>query len=233
MTKHVLIDADPLAYRAVFSANGDTIGGVIEKVDQLFTHIIEGVTERFGNNLTYKAYLTGSTNFRKEVAKDYKANRVGEKPALLGFARNYINDNYDTIISEGEEADDSIAIAATSLYPDAIIVSIDKDFRQVPCLLFNPSKDEWLEIDEWSGLLSFYTQLLVGDRVDNIKGVWKVGPAKAKVILNGATTETELWKRCLEAYEGDCDRAVMNGRLLWLRRHENQMWEPPKVSDQV
>jgi 5'-3' exonuclease len=227
MTKHVLIDADPLAYRAVFSASGDTIGGVIEKVDQLFTHIFDGVCEKFGNNLTYKAYLTGSGNFRKEIAKDYKANRVGEKPALLGFARDYIENTYDTVITEGEEADDAIAIAATKLYPNTIIVSIDKDFKQVPCLLFNPSKDEWSDIDDWSGTLSFYTQMLVGDTVDNIKGVWKVGPAKAKKILDGATTELELWQRCLEAYEGDYNRAVTNGRLLWLRREENQMWTPP------
>lgn len=226
--KHVLIDADPLAYRAVFSADGDTIGGVVDKVDSLFKNIFESVQEKFGNNFIYKAYLTGSGNFRHTVAKNYKANRSGEKPVLLGFARDYILENYQTEVTEGEEADDAIAIAATTHYPNSVVVSLDKDFRQVPCLLFNPNRDTWEQIDEWSGLQFFYEQLLVGDRVDNIQGVWKVGPAKAKKILEGSTIEQEMWERCLEAYEGDYDRAVMNGRLLWLRREKDQLWEPPK-----
>lgn len=228
MTKHILIDADTIAYRAVFSKDGDTIGGVIEKIEQVFDFIFDSVREKFGEDFVYKAYLTGSTNFRKDVAEDYKANRSGPRPVLLGFAKEHILENYNSELSEGEEADDAIAIAATKLRPHAVIVSIDKDFRQVPCLLFNPNRNTWEQIEEFEGLKNFYTQLLVGDNVDNIKGVWKVGPAKAEKILAGATTELELWKRCLEAYEGDIDRAVMNGRLLWLRRQENQLWEPPK-----
>jgi len=107
------------------------------------------------------------------------------------------------------------------------VVSIDKAFRQVPCLLYNPGRDTWEEIEEVEGLKFFYSQLLIGDSVDNIKGVWKVGPAKAAKLLDGATTELEMWTRCLEAYEGDRDRAIMNGRRLWLSRYENQLWTPP------
>lgn len=228
MTRYVLIDADTIAYRAVFSQDGNTIGGVVEKIEYLFNRITEAVQERYGSDRVFKAYLTGSGNFRKDFAEDYKDNRVGEKPVLLSFARDYILENYDTTLTEGEEADDAIAIAATKHYPYSVIVSIDKDFRQVPCDLYNPNKDEWERIDYWNGLRFFYTQLLVGDSVDNIKGVWKVGPKKAVKILEGSMTELELWQRCLEAYEGDLDRAVMNGRLLWLRRHEGQIWEPPK-----
>lgn len=231
MTKIVLIDADPLAYRAVLSSEGDTLKGVCNKIDELFKHIFEEVQERYGNNFRYIAFLTGANNFRHEVAKDYKANRSKEKPVLLNFARNYILEEYNTVLTEGEEADDAIAILATHHFPDAVIVSIDKDFRQVPCVLYNPVRKEWTDISDEDGTYFFYTQLLTGDRVDNIQGVEKVGPAGAKKILNGATTEQEMWKRCLDAYEGDYDRAVMNGRLLWLRRYENQMWEPPSLGD--
>lgn len=227
MTRYVLIDADPLAYRAVFSKNGDTIGGVIEKLDELFSSISEKIEHRFGKDLIYKAYLTGSNNFRKELTEDYKANRTGQKPVLLNFAREYILDRYPCDLSDGQEADDAIAIEATKRHPKAIIVSIDKDFRQVPCLLYNPGRDTWEEVDEFQGLYFFYKQLLVGDSVDNIKGVAKIGDVKAGNLLAGATTEQELWERCLKAYEGDYDRAVLNGRLLWLRRYENQMWTPP------
>lgn len=227
MTPHVLIDADPFAYRAVFSKDGDTIEGVIEKVNELFKSSIEGVQERYGNDLTYKAFLTGSTNFRKEVSENYKGNRKGEKPVLLSFARDYILDNYISEVTEGEEADDAIAIQATKLYPNAVIVSIDKDFKQVPCKLYNPNRREWLDIEAWDGLSFFYQQLLTGDRVDNIIGVNGLGPVKAAKLLEGCKTEGEMWKRCVEAYKGDVETARMNGKLLWLRREENQVWEPP------
>lgn len=227
MTYKVLIDADPLAYRAVFS-KGDTLGGVVEKIDELFNQITESVVYEFGDDLEYHSYLTGKNNFRYDFCKDYKGQRPKEKPTYLNFARDYIIENYDAIVTDGEEADDAIAIMATKHYQRAIVVSIDKDFKQVPCILYNPVKNEWDRIDYWNGLRFFYTQLLVGDRVDNIAGVFKVGPVKALKILEGAKTERELWERCLEAYEGDYDRAVMNGRLLWLRRQENQIWEPPK-----
>lgn len=228
MTKLILIDADPLAYRAVFSSEGKTIKGVCDKVDELYKNIFEAMQERYGNNFTYQSFLTGANNFRHEVAKDYKAQRPKEKPVLLNFARNYILENFNTTLTDGEEADDAIAILASSNFQNSVIVSIDKDFRQVPGLLYNPNKRTWEDISEFEGLLFFYTQLLTGDRVDNIPGVFKIGPHKAFKMLEGAETERELWKRCLEAYEGDYDRAVMNGRLLWLRRHENQVWEPPK-----
>jgi 5'-3' exonuclease len=231
VTKLILIDADPLAYRAVFSKEGDTIGGVCGKIDELFENIFDAIIERYGKDYRYIAFLTGPNNFRHEIAKDYKAQRPKEKPVLLNFARNYIMEEFNTILTEGEEADDAIAILATKHFPDAVMVSIDKDFKQVPGLLYNPTKDEWTEISEEDGLLFFYTQLLMGDSVDNIKGVNKIGPKTAEKILDGSTTEQEMWKRCLEAYEGDYDRAVMNGRLLWLRREEGQMWEPPKLGD--
>lgn len=228
MPKQVLIDADPFAYRAVYSSEGKTIGGIVEKIDEIFKQTFAAVQEKFGNNFFYKSYLTGSGNFRYEISDTYKKQRPKEKPPLLSFARNYILESYDTEMAEGQEADDAIAIAATNHYPDAVIVSIDKDFRQVPCLLYNPMRNEWTNITEEDGLRFFYKQLLMGDRVDNIAGVWKIGNAKSDQILEGSTTELEMWKRCLEAYEGDYERAVMNGRLLWLRRKENQLWTPPE-----
>lgn len=226
--KKVLIDADTLAYRAVFSKGGDTLAGCSEKLEELVSNILVTMQYEYGNKFVYALYLTGDNNFRKDISPDYKAQRPKERPALLGFAKGYLEETYTTYVAEGEEADDAIAIVATANYPDAVIVSVDKDFRQVPCTLYNPVKQTWEEIDNWKGLSFFYEQMLVGDVADNIKGVYKVGPVKAKKMLSEATTERELWEIVLDAYEGDYDRAVMNGRLLWLRRHVNQVWQPPE-----
>jgi len=37
-----------------------------------------------------------------------------------------------------------------------------------------------------------------------------------------------MYLEVVNAYNGDFDRVLENARLLWLRRYDNQMWEPPE-----
>jgi 5'-3' exonuclease len=68
-------------------------------------------------------------------------------------------------------------------------------------------------------------QFLTGDRIDNIIGVKGIGAVKAKKLLEGKT-EREMYEICVEKL-GSEERAIENGILLWLRRHEGQIWTPP------
>ena len=61
----------------------------------------------------------------------------------------------------------------------------------------------------------------------NIVGLYRVGPVKAKKMLEGCETEEDLWQQVLKAYDNDIDRVIENARLLWLRRREGELWEPP------
>ena len=82
------------------------------------------------------------------------------------------------------------------------------------------------------GTKFFYTQLLTGDTADNIPGVQGIGPKKADKILEGLEDEYEMYEACLNAYQGDLEFLVENAQLLWLRREEGQMWQPPiKLED--
>ena len=45
--------------------------------------------------------------------------------------------------------------------------------------------------------------------------------------LSVAKTEQDLWEACVKAYDGDVDRVIENARLLWLRRTEGEIWQPP------
>jgi len=134
---------------------------------------------------------------------------------------------YNSRVTVGQEADDAIAIRATELGPDTIIASIDKDFLQVPCVHYNFMRDTFTRSSEFYGLKRFYSQILTGDITDNIVGLYKVGPKTAEKMLKDCETEKDLWETCVKAYDGDTDRVVENARLLWLRRYEGQMWEPP------
>ena len=230
--RKVLVDGDILAYRAAFATQDGTLEDAEEKVDVLLDFVLEETLD-FVTPDQYEVYLTGSNNFRFDIAKShpYKGNRKAtDKPKYLQHVREYLIKKFGAIVSEGEEADDLIAIEATRLGPDTIVASIDKDMLQIPCRHFNFNKKEWTTVDEWSGTLFFYTQILTGDDTDNIKGLYGIGPKKADKLLLGCTTEEELWKACVKAYDGDTERIIENARLLWLRREEGELWEPPTVS---
>jgi 5'-3' exonuclease len=113
----------------------------------------------------------------------------------------------------------------------AVVASIDKDMLQIPCFHYNLTRRELSAVGEFSGTKFFYTQILTGDKADNIKGLHRCGPVKAGKILAECDTEMKLWDACLEAYEGDTERVLENARLLWLRREVDQLWEPPVEQD--
>tara|TARA_R100001369_G_scaffold880_2_gene2829 strand:- start:236 stop:937 length:702 start_codon:yes stop_codon:yes gene_type:complete len=227
----VLIDGDIIAYRAGFSSNNLEASDAESKVDELIDKIIED-NEFIATD--YQVYLTGKGNFRFDIAKtlEYKGNRKwAEKPIHLQHIRDYMTNKYEAIVSEGEEADDLIAIAATEVGMNAVVASIDKDMLQIPCFHYNITRKELSAVGEFTGLKFFYTQILTGDKADNIKGLHRCGPVKAGKILDECDTEMKLWYACVEAYDGDTERVIENARLLWLRREVDQIWEPPVDKD--
>jgi hypothetical protein len=228
----VLIDGDIIAYRAAFATQDFPSKKAEEKVDELMDFIIgETVDLPFPSPSDFQTYLTGRTNFRFDIAKSfpYKGNRAStEKPVHLGVARKWMEDNYSAIVSVDEEADDLISKGAAALDYKCVVASIDKDMLQLPCWHFNFGRNEWTKVSEFEGTLFFYTQILTGDAADNIKGLHGIGPKKAEKLLDGCDNEDSLWDAVVKAYDGNIERIVENARLLWLRRYEDELWEPPK-----
>jgi len=233
MTK-VLIDGDIVAYRSAFHAQDKCLKAAVDKVDELINTILQR-TLFVAAPHEYQVYLTGKGNFRFDIAKsyEYKGNRKDSvKPIHLADVREHLIEKWGAIVSDGEEADDLIAIEATRYGPSTIVASIDKDMLQLPCRHYNFGRDEWYTVDDFNGLKFFYKQILTGDNSDNIVGLYRVGPANADKILGGAKDEQDLWDSVMKAYGGDIDRVVENARLLWLRRKEGEIWEPPEARKQ-
>lgn len=232
--RKVLIDGDIIAYRAAFSAEAKSAKDAEDKVDSVIERILEETVYLypFYCPKEFQVYLTGSTNFRIDVAKTavYKGNRSAPKPKYLGATRERMIKAWDAIVSVNEEADDLLAIAATDLNHECIIASIDKDLLQVPCWHYNFVKNKHSYVTQFEGELFFYTQMLTGDAVDNIKGVNGIGPKNAQRLLQYAKDEGEMLDVINKAYDYNQDLILENGRLLWLRRYPNQMWSPPQYS---
>jgi 5'-3' exonuclease len=228
----VLIDGDIIAYRAAFSTEQMGSSDTKAKVDDLIEFILDKTVLFPEIELDYVVYLTGKGNFRHDIAKShvYKGNRKSvQKPRHLQTARDHMESKYKAIISKGEEADDLIAMEAAKLNYKACVASIDKDMLQIPCWHFNIVRGDYLKVEPFGGIKFFYKQILTGDRADNIVGLFRIGEVKASKILDGAETEEELWDRVIKAYDGDEERVTENARLLWLRREEAEIWQPPRV----
>lgn len=227
---NVLVDADIIAYRAAFSAKDEPEKQARQKVDDICSGIMYDcfypINYTLGQNAWF--YLTGSGNFRKDLAtiKVYKGQRP-PKPEHLPTTRDQLVQQWGAEIVEGQEADDAIGIKATELKGDCTIVSIDKDLLMIPGTHYNFVKKEWTAVSQEKGDYFFYKQLLTGDQVDNIQGVPGIGPKKAEKAYEGCTTVQEMYAKALEMYKGDADALLENARLLWLRRYEGEMWEPP------
>jgi 5'-3' exonuclease len=224
-----LLDADILCYRVGFATNDEHENTAIETMAVVLEDLI---MFDLIDCEEHELFLTGKTNFRHDVAvtEPYKGNRKDvKKPTHLPLLREYLQTAWGASVSDGQEADDDIAIRATELGEESIIVSIDKDFMQVPGWHYNFVKREKKFVTPEEGLRFFYKQILTGDAADNVKGLHRVGDVKATKMLADAKTEKELYACCVEAM--GVDRVLENARLLWLRRQPNQMWEPPNEEE--
>lgn len=156
--------------------------------------------------------LSASDNWRKIVLPTYKSNRDPKaRPIALAAARQYIIDNYETIIVPTLEADDVLGIYATD--PDflpeytKVIVTIDKDLKQIPAHHYNPDKDfePWLQ-DATEGDKVFFKQWLAGDMTDGYSGCGGIGLGTAEDMYNA---ECFLW----EQYDHEFKSGVRKGTV--------------------
>jgi len=230
-----LFDSDIFAYRAASACEDEDEATAQRILDRLIVDTLMcGVDSIYPDCFvdSWGMHLTGKNNFRYKIATTfpYKGNRVDKpKPKHLAFLRSHLVKEWDASISEGEEADDTIAIEATKLGDNCVIVSLDKDLDQVSGWHYNFVKRLGYYITPEEALVKLYTQMLTGDAADNIKGLFRVGPVKAAKIIGDTTNELELYNKVLEAYEGDAERVLENAQLLFLRRYEGQIWNPPQA----
>jgi DNA polymerase-1 len=214
MSKIALIDGDILAYRCAASilqtktkeAEPDDLA--ILRLDELMYRVLNDT-----QSSEYKLFLSGSENFRKIIYPAYKANRTQPPPPMLGPCQEFLLKEWGAKFTDGYEADDAIGINHDP--EKTIVVSIDKDLKQLPGEHYHFVKLEFEIVDEETAELNFWTQMLVGDTSDNVKGVAGIGPVKAKRILEG---NSQMYETVREMYNDD-EQFLMNFRLLRILRN--------------
>lgn len=227
----LLIDGDILLYRIGFTTQEEPEDIALVRMNNYIDEIL------FNSGCSdYSIYLTDSKgNYRKELYPEYKANRVAEKPKHYNLLKQYLIDHEYAEVAWGQEADDALGINQSGAIaePGTIIASIDKDLLMIPGRHYNFVKNEHSVVTYEEGIRRFYLQLLTGDRVDNIPGLSRVGPAGALKLLGEASNEAEYKEAVLKAYMAKLEmqeeeaiaRINLIGKLLWVRREVDQLWE--------
>jgi hypothetical protein len=191
--------------------------------------IVNKISEQFDS---LEFYLSGTGNFREEIATilPYKGNRSPfSKPVHYKEIKQFIVDKYKAAVVDGMEADDAIGIRATKEDAENVcIVTIDKDLDMIPGHHYNFVKDIRYTLNGTEAARSFYKQVLMGDRVDNIPGIHGIGPKHAERIIGPLSNERAMWQACRfkwhecypDGYEGRSATAVCLevAKLLWISR---------------
>ena len=212
MEKIALIDGDIICYRFAFINEFDIDFGdegepsiiTIAKAEEAMVDVdnfIEWVIETTGADKAVVC-LSGKDNFRYNVLEGYKDNRnASTVPTLVDVLKKYMIKTWHAKVEDKLEADDLMGLLQND---NTIICTIDKDLDQIKGMHFNWNKKEIYEIDEIQGRHFFYSQVLMGDSTDNIKGCPKIGKVKSKKIMDDCIerqlSDDEIWKTIKEVY---------------------------------
>jgi DNA polymerase I len=211
MPRLFLIDGSSQMYRAYHAIRGLTgpDGKSTNAVYGFATMLRKLIADHTPEYIAASFDLAGPT-FRSDLASDYKANRSAMPPDLAEQIP-WVHEACEALgvpilTSERYEADDVIGTLARQAADagfDVAIVTGDKDFFQLVCgpiRVFNP-RDEGTWYDEAGVVEKFGVRpeqvvdvlALMGDSVDNIKGVPGIGEKGARdLILQHGTLDTLL-----------------------------------------
>ncbi len=225
----LLLDTDYIAYKSAQACEeGIDFGDDVIITQSNFSEVLR-VFERELRKITtammddeVMLYFSSPKNFRKEIYPDYKGHRNRRKP--LGYARlvNWCKENFATVIRDDLEADDALGIDATchQLETQPILVSPDKDMRQIPGVLWNMS-DDVEEITKEEGDRWHLIQSLAGDPTDGYPGCPGIGIKRAADLVD---KHDFPWEAICQAYRErglSDDDALLNARLAKILQAED------------
>jgi DNA polymerase-1 len=214
----LLIDCDYIVYKCCAAAEteldfGDDVIVVTSKFSDAYKCVqrdIDKIKREFPFYDEIILFFTSPNNFRKKILPEYKGHRNRKKPC--GFKRviNQLKKDYKVIVKDTLEADDTMGIYATK-YPGNIIVSPDKDMKQIPGKLYN--FDETVDITPEEGARWHLIQTMSGDNTDGYSGVPGIGIKRAEKIFS---EKGYTWQAVVETFEEkgmtEAD-ALINARL--------------------
>lgn len=141
----------------------------------------------------------------------YKGQRATgtPRPVMLDQLRaKFVDDSpYRVLLIPTLEADDVCGISAGQLQSqgyETVIISPDKDLLQIPGILCTPFQGKYVmaEVTKQSGDRFHLYQTMMGDTVDNYRGIPGVGAGKAGSFIDlmevAGLDEEDRWRQVVE-----------------------------------
>ncbi len=199
----LLIDADYIVYKSCAAAETEVdFGNDVILVTSNFSDAYNAtqreltkIKDKFGAFSDVILFFSDSVNFRKKILESYKGHRNRKKPCGYKRVIRQLKDEYEVIIMPTLEADDSMGVYATQ-YPGNVIVSPDKDMKQIPGKLYN--LDEQFTVSKDEGAKWHLIQTMAGDQTDGYPGVPGIGVKRATTLFE---KDGYSWKTVLKAFE--------------------------------
>lgn len=192
--KTLIVDADSVAFIACYNADKDIMpiefynDSEEERQEAMINlaceyakgHVLN-IQETTGCD-SVECYFTAGKCFRYEVSPEYKANRQKtNKIEGLKEVKEYLHSQFDGMICTEFEADDIVYYRG--MQENTLVSCIDKDISgQLPYMTYNFRKNEYVEPQE-DPKKFLWLQMIIGDPVDNIKGIHRMGVKKATAYL--------------------------------------------------
>jgi len=231
----LLVDADYIVYKSCAGAEdeidfGDDVILVVSKFSDAMTNVQRELT-KIKNHFMWDTpelvlFFSDSQNFRKKIYPEYKGHRNRKKPCGYRRVISELQKTYEVIRMPELEADDAMGIYATA-HPGNIIVSPDKDMRQIPGKLFN--LEEVIEVTAEEGMKWHLVQTLAGDQTDGYSGVPGIGIKRAVSLFeeNGYTWDTVV--KAFADKDLDEEVALTNARLARILTYTDYDQQEHKV----
>ena len=214
----LLIDADYIVYKSCAAAETEVdFGNDVILVTSNFSDAYNAtqreltkIKNKFGSFSDMILFFSDSTNFRKKILPEYKGHRNRKKPCGYKRVIEDLKKEYRVIIKPTLEADDSMGVYATK-YTGNMIVSPDKDMKQIPGKLYN--FDEVFTVSKEEGAKWHLIQSCAGDQTDGYSGVPGIGVKRAESLFN---EHGYSWKTVIKAFTDKGlteEDALVNARL--------------------
>lgn len=242
----LLIDADFILYKNAaacetecdYGSNVIVVSSQFSDLQRALQRDIDRIVRDLKHTISYDLILffSDSVNFRKTLYPDYKGHRNRKKPCGYKRAIEWLKTEFEVSIFPNIEADDAMGIVQTrEPEADHIIVSPDKDMRQIPGRLYDPNTQTLTEITPEAGNRWHLLQTLAGDPTDGYGGCPGIGVVKGEKLLS---TQGIGWSTITGAFIKAGlteDDALLNARLARIlttelyddATHTPVLWTPP------
>ena len=197
-----LIDGSSQMYRAYHAMRGGgfSFGGRTTHAVYIFVNMLRKLIEDHRPQYLGASFDLPGPTFRSELATDYKANRAPMPPDLAEQIP-WVHEACEALgvpilTSKSYEADDVIGTLATKAIAggfEVVIVTGDKDFFQLVhdgLKVYNPKDDGyWFDAEAVTEKFGVRPDqvvdvlALMGDSIDNIKGVPGIGEKGARDLI--------------------------------------------------